>query len=122
MEVLIVVLVIVFLIALSRLWVSRSTRPADDEIDSPSGSSNSVFFNNTNSWILDQTIQSIDTSESSSTIEDSQPSQTASSQDCPQDFSSDNSSGDRPCPANSTSYDAGGCSVDSSSFDAGNSN
>jgi len=110
MEVLIVVLVIVFLIALSRLWVSRSTRPADDEIDSPSGSSNSVFFNNTNSWILDQTIQSIDTSESSSTIEDSQPSQTASSQDSPQDFSSDNSSGDCSCPADSTSYDAGGCS------------
>jgi len=99
MEVLIVVLVIVVVIALSRLWVSRSTRPADDEIDSPSGSSNSVFFNNTNSWILDQTIQSIDSSEASSTIEDSQPSQTASFQDCPQDFSSDNSSGGCSLPS-----------------------
>jgi hypothetical protein len=122
MEVLVVILVIVVLIALSRLWISRSTKPADDETDSPSRSSGSVFSNSTNSWIIDQTIQSVDTSESSSTIEDSQPSEAAQQQDCSQDFSNDNSSGDCPCPADSTSYDAGGCSVDSSSFDAGSSN
>jgi hypothetical protein len=122
MEVLVVVLVIVALIGLSRLWVSRSNKPSDDDIDSPSGSSSSVFFNSTNPWVIDQTIQSIDTPETSSTFEDSQPSQSASPQDCSRDFSNDNSGSDCPCPADSTSYDAGGCPVDSGSFDAGSSN
>jgi hypothetical protein len=122
MEVLFLVLVIVALVGLSRLWVSRSNRPSDDDIDSPSGSSSSVFFNSTNSRIIDQTIQTIDTAETSSTFADSQPSQSASPQDCSQDLSNDNSGSDCLCPADSTSYDAGGCPVDPGSFDAGSSN
>jgi hypothetical protein len=84
--------------------------------------SSSIPVNNTgNLWFIDQMIQSTDDS-SSPAVTDSQSSDAGTAQDCSPDVGSDNSSGDCPCPADSTSYDAGSCSVDSGSFDAGSSN
>jgi hypothetical protein len=123
------VLIIGLVIWMSRAWVNGSGRSQAEEESLQTRPSSVLYSSNPTSFILDPTTAGDTGSNNSSSFPDSAPSSdnVTGTHDCAPDSGNDNSSADCPCPADSTSYDAGGCTVDfnssnSSSFDSGSSN
>ncbi len=115
MEIVILLLFVVAVVAVIRVWIRDSAQSTNS---SPVGQPSPLFANSTTSWIIDDAIQTIGDLGSSADSSQSADDSTAT-QDCTPDSVGDNSGGDCPCPADSTSYDSGGCSVDSGSLDSG---
>lgn len=131
MEIAVGILIIALVVWVSRLWAGRSAGSTDEDNPSQLTQSSLLYGSGPNSFGFDQAVLSSDDSSGnqSSAFSDNTPSSgnDTGTQDCTPDSGYDNSGGDCPCPDTSTSYDSGGCSVDSgtsdsSGFDSGSSN
>jgi len=124
MEILIAIVILSVVIAVCMLW-SKSSGDSQDEERTSSGTQPK---NNSNDWLMYQTMQNMQNSGDLSTPADPDPNLSGSANDTPQpDCSQDSdSTADCPCPADSGSsgYDpSANCSVDSgSSFSGSDSN
>ena len=119
MEIAIGIFFLCVVVAVGYFWAGRSTRMPEEAVR-PADPRYGLYSNTANSYRFGDVIQSIDNSGGSTDVTGSSASDTTSQQDCCTDSGPDDSSVNCPCPGDSTSYDSGGCSVDSS--DVGNSN
>jgi len=123
------VLIIGLVIWMTRVWVNSAGRSQTEDESLQTRLSSVLYTSNPTSFIFDPTTAGDTGSNNSRSFPDSVPSSdnVTGTNHCAPDSGNDNSSSDCPCPADSTSYDSGGCTVDcnsshSSSFDSGSSN
>jgi len=115
MEILVGLLIIGVVIALSRLW-STACEESTNNPDAAAAPPSYLTANGApNSWLLYEARQSFNEADSPApaAFSDQSPSDSnTQQQNCSADLGTDNSGANCSCPADSTSYDSSGCSVD----------
>jgi|SRR5215470_12866730 len=119
MEIVAGIIIFGVVVVLCYWWATKSNETSEGT-ETPTNLRYGFYSDTANNYPFSDPIQTIDNSGGSTDVTAPSTSDTTSQQDCSPDSVSDDRTVD--CPDNSTNYDSGGCSVDSSSLDVGSSN